>query len=503
MVKMNHLIALPAFYLSLSSAPFLVAGAFTASVNSTQVRSGESFSLNLTLKDTSPKEAPALQALNNLFFIHSQHHSSNTTIVNGKVSSSITWKVSLTPQMEGEVQIPPITVDTAEGLLTTQPITLNVIRGPATESNVDSDGLNIITKVSNASPYKNEPFIYTACFISKSAPYNIQAQKMQAEDAIVELLEEPKLEERVIDGVLFNVVEFSYLVTPLKTGPLTILPMTFQGSISQNRKGQSSPFFNDDLGPFAMMQGFGRLKPFTLTAEKIELDIQSPIEEMSPWLPAKALTLEEEWPSDQTLRAGEPFSRNFLIQAEGLKASQLPHLEDLQSQSSTFKVYADKPEEQERVSQGIIHSLRKEQYTLIPQQAGTWVLPEISISWWDSAKKQKRTSTIPARTVHILPTLAAATSVPQETTVTPATTAPISTVHPPFLLYSIIGMLTFFLTAALLWGFTLQKKIASLTQDPPQKLVKPPAVNPKKPLSQPVTTVHKEKKEKLPDLNPT
>ncbi len=458
MVKMTFFIVLSALFLSLTPAVFLYAGEFTASVSRTQVDLSESFSLNLTLKDTSPKEGPAVSALNKDFLIHSQQHSTNTTIVNGKVSSSIIWKLSLTPMIEGALQIPPITVDTPEGLLSTQPITLNIIKGSTPQSSVDSVGLNIITKVSNASPYKNEPLIYTALLTSKMPLYNVQTQKLQVDGAIVELLEDPKLEQRTIEGVLLNVVELNYLITPLKTGPLKISPIAIQGATPQKRKGHFS--FDDDLDPFAIMQGFRPLKPFTLTAEEIQLDVQPAISEMSPWLPAKALTLEEQWPSDQTLRAGEPFSRGFLIKAEGLKASQLPHLEDLQSQSSTFKVYADKPEEQEKVVQGIIHSIRKEQYTLIPQQAGTCMLPEISISWWDSAKKEKRTSTIPARTVQILPALNTTTSTPQEnaSATTAATEAPLTSVRPPYLLYGIIGVLTFFLTASAALGIHTAKK---------------------------------------------
>lgn len=507
MVKKTFFITLSTFFVSLTSAVFLVASEFTVSVSGTQVYLNESFSLNLTVKDIAPKEAPDISTLKNHFLIHSQQHLTNTTIVNGKVSSSITWKLSLTPKTEGVVQIPSITVDTAEGLLSTQPITLNVIRRSTPQSTVDDIGLNITTKVSNASPYKNESLIYTAFLTSKIPLYNVQAQKIQVEDAIVELLEEPKLEERVIGGVLLNVVEFSYLITPLKTGSLTILPIAIQGAILQKRKGQLNSSFNDDLNPFAIMQGFDHLKPFTLMTEEIRLEVQPALLEVSPWLPAKALTLEEQWSNDQTLRAGEPFSRGLLIKAEGLKASQLPHLENLQIQSSTFKVYADKPEEQEKALQGIIHSMRKEQYTLIPQQAGTWVLPEISISWWDSAKKEKRTSIIPARTVQILPALETTTSVPQEiasiSTTTAATGAPISSTRPLFLLYGIIGILTFFLTAALLWGFTLQRKIAALTKAPSQKPIKPPAIKPKQPISPSLTAVQKDKKEKLPDLNPT
>ena len=264
MVKKTVFIALSAF-LSLTSAVCLIAGEFIASVDRTQVHLNESFSLNFTLKDTSPKEAPDISALKNHFLIHSQQHSTNTTIVNGKVSSSITWKLSLTPKTEGVVEIPPIAVNTAEGILSTEPITLNVINGSTPQSSADRVGVNIITKVSNASPYKNEPLIYTALLTSKTPLYNLQTQKMQVEEAIVEFLEEPKFEERVIEGVLLNVAEFSYLITPLKTGPLTIPPLAIQGVIPQKRRG----FFSDDLDPFAVMQSFGRGKPFALRPKRL------------------------------------------------------------------------------------------------------------------------------------------------------------------------------------------------------------------------------------------
>jgi len=504
MVKNPFFITLTVFLLNLASADFIAAGEFTASVSSTQVHLNENFTLNLTLKDTSPKESPAFSVLKKDFLIHSQQHSTNAAIVNGKASSRVTWKLTLTPKIEGVVQIPAITINTADGILSTQPIALNVSKGSSPQTSAEGGGLSVITNVSNPSPYKNEPLIYTASLISKTPLYNVQTQKIQVKDAIVELLEEPKLEEKVVGGVLFNVVEFTYLITPLKAGSLKISPIAIQGAIPQKRNGQ----FNDDLDPFAIIQGFERLKPFTLMTEEINLNVQPAMLDVSPWLPAKALTVEELWPSDQTLRVGEPFSRGFLIKADGLKASQLSQLENLQSQSSTFKIYADKPEEQEKVVQGNIQSMRKENYTFIPQQAGSWVLPEISISWWDSAKREKRTSTIPPRTVNILPALESSTSIPNEAASTPTTTseteAPISSVDTHLFLYVTIGTLTIFLIAALLWGFSLQRRIARLTIDPSHKPMKPAAAKPKKSIPpQPVTTVQKEKKEKLPDLNPT
>ncbi len=484
MVKRSFSIALSAFFLCFMPTA-LAAGEFVASVSSTQVPLNDTFSLTLTLKDASPKTAPDITTLKQYFLIHSQQNSTNTRIVNGKTSSSVTWKLSLTPKIEGAIQIPPITVATGEGLLATQPMTIHATKGTNLPSVTDSTGLTLTTQVSNSSPYKNEPFIYTATLTSKMPLYNVQSQKMQVEDAIVELVEEPKLEEKYIGGSVLSVVEFSYLITPLKAGTLTIAPIAIQSTIPEKRKGQFGAFFNSHVDPFAIMQGLDPLKPFTLMTDEVRLDVQPPIAEVSPWLPAKDLSLTEQWPSNQTLRVGEPFSRTFVVRAEGLKTTQLPRLEDLQKQQSAFKVYADKPEEQEKVSQGTIHSLRKEQYTLIPQQAGAWVLPEVSISWWDSEKKEKRTSTIPARTVDIQPALVETTpSVAQKST----TQEPIVENRPPIFLYGAIGVLVVALIIALMWAFALKRKIVNLTPHP---------------IAPPKPTIQKAKKERLPDLNPT
>lgn len=514
MVKKIFFVILSTFFLSLFLVVSLIAGEFEATVSRTQVNLNDSFSLNLTLKNSSPKEAPAVSVLDQNFLIHSQQQMTNTTVINGKISSSVTWKLSLTPKAVGTVEIPSITVNTSEGLLSTQPIILDVIKGSGSQSSADGIGVNIIAEAGNPSPYKNEPVIYTVILTSKMPLYNVKAEKMLVENAIVEFIKEPKLEKKVIDGVLLNVIEFSYLITPLKAGSLTIPPKAIQGAIPQKAKRQFNSFYDndDDQDPFTILQGFGRLKPFTLMTDEIQLNVKPAIEEVSPWIPAKALVLEEEWADGQTLRVGEPFSRGFVIKAQGLKASQLPRLEDLLNQNSTFKAYADKPEEEENVVQGVLHSLRKEKYTLIPQQAGTWVLPEVSISWWDTKNHEKRLSVIPLRTVEILPALvsamAIASSEPKEMALV-GTTADSENqisnvnVNSPLLLYGIIGILTFLLTAALIWGFLLQRKIASLTKDTPRKAIKQPEVNSKTSVLPAVAPIQKEKKEKLPDLNPT
>lgn len=482
----------------------LFSGEFTANVNRNRINLGESITLNLVLKDASAKGNPSIDALKKTFSITSQHQLSNTVMVNGKMTSSTTWKLTLIPQKEGDAVIPSIWINTSKGILSSQPLTIQVAKRSAVQHSEVSDDSEVFLAidVSNAKPYKNEPVIYTIRMLSKSDLANIQMQKIHLENAMIEAHGEPKITRKVFNGVSVNVIECDYLITPLKAGSLKIPSTIIQGMVP-TRRNLSSSLFDDDFDPFSMMQGFDRLKPFAVATEEVVLDVQPPVADMNPWLPARSLRLEEVWDESQSLQVGEPFTRGFKVIAEGIKSSQLPSFADLQKSDPLFKIYADKPELGDEEKSGTLQSYRKEQYTLIPQQPGTQTLPELSVVWWDVEKKEKVVASIPSRTLQILP--APETSLKSE--MTPAAEKTFSfpgqqefvdQKNP--LLYAFIAGLAVLLIAAIFWGILLQKKILRLTKPPVHRKVKEaPKKKPKKPAPSP----SKNKNEKLPDLNPT
>ena len=482
----------------------LYSGEFTASVNRNQINLGENLNLNLTLKGAAAKEAPSFTSLKKTFFINSQNQSSSTVVINGKATSSFTWSLTLTPQAEGEAIIPPISIETSEGVLSSGPITVSVVKEGGNKGAV-SNGLILTSDMSNARPYKNESFVYTLRLTSTETLANIQMQKLSVEEAIVEANGEPKIYEKIVDGVRAGVLELSYVITPLKAGPLKIPSVFIQGDIVIKRSAQSrSSWFDDDFDFHPFMQGFDRLKPFTVVSEETILDVQPAVAGIVPWLPARSLKIEEIWNESQALQAGEPLIRGFKITAVGIKASQLPNLNHLQTDGPLFKIYADKPETGEEIKEEGIESFRKEQYTLIPQQAGDLTLPEISIIWWDTLKKERRIATVPFRIVHVQP---AAQQSPIEQGVKEAaaiqseSTVLIQEREPLF--YAITAGLALLLFGAIIWGISLQKKIGWLTEKPvknSEKLNKNlPAVS----ISIGKKKTAKDKREKLPDLNPT
>lgn len=487
----------------------LFSAEFTASVNQNQVGVGEGFVLNLTLKDASAKASPAVEFLKKDFLVYSQQHSSNTSIVNGAVSSSVTWSLTLIPQVAGEVEIPSISIETSEGKLFTRPIAMKILQEKKSSGGQSGEDIWLETTSSSQSPYKNEPFFFTIRLVSKRTVTNLQAGKFDVADAIVELAGTPMVKEKIENGMKFGVVEFKYLVTPLKSGPLTIPSITIQGGIPQ-KKAARSPF-DDPFDSFFMMQGLGNVLPFALSTKELTIDIRPPLASVVPWLPAQALDIQEQWDGSQVFREGDVFTRNFVISAQGVHSSQLPSLEGKLSSDGQFKVYADKPELKDEIVNGVLKSYRMEQYTLIPQRSGELTLPEISVSWWNTTKGEKRETHVASRQLQVLPAATTRNIAPsddKEATVEEESDTPtvIMDTHP--LVYILIGGLMVLLAIVIVLLIAMQRKMKRMLEVPTEqksKVAKEPVKKVPRPsvaVARPESTARK-KRDKLDDLNPT
>lgn len=492
--------------LLLLAFPYLLFSAeFTASLRKTQVNLSEPFILNLTLKDASANDIPALDLLKHSFVINSQQQSSNTIVRNGKVSSSVSWQISLTAKAVGEAIIPSIEINTTAGPLATTPIKLEIVKGSVSDSNTNE--ISIATNVNNLKPFKNEPVFLKVQMSSKINLANIKIQNFSIEDAIVESNGEPVIGTKIIDGVRVHIIEYNYLITPLKTGSLKIPAIVIQGGIPMKRQHRGG--LDDDFEPLASMLGFTQLKPFTAVSNEVDLEVTPPIAGIVPWLPAKSIVIEESWDPSQLLQVGEPIVRSFKIVAEGIASSQLPSLNDLQIIDKGFKIYADKPEFQDKITGNNIYSYRKEQYTLIPQQSGTLTLPEITLVWWDVTKNEKSFAYIPARTLEIAPLATnPLSSADLDENFIPADISKSHSVGTALqgngMLIIALILLSTLLLAAVVIGIILQRKIMrmqeNLTEHRP--INKPTNKINVLPLKKGIITA-KNKKEKLPDLNPT
>lgn len=442
------------------------AAEFTAAVNRNPVTTHEQFTLNLTLKDASAQDSPQLDLLDEMFTIKGQQQSSNMMIKNGQMHSSVTWKVALVPHKEGTIIIPPLTINTNQGPLKSNPINL-VVTQNNTQTSPQTTGVVLTTELTQNKPYKNQPLFYTLRLTSKMGMANVKPPKFSVEEALVEQNGEPKASHSMLNGQRVGMIEFNYIITPLKAGGVKIPSIKVEGDIQEMERTHHPSYFDDDFGAFFNFHPSYRLKPFQVLSEEIVLDVQPA--RMTPWIPAKNFKIEEEWDPSQSLKVGDPIVRGFKMSAEGLMASQLPSLADqLQKAEASFKFYADKPELDSQIEGRNIRSTRKEQYTLIPKKAGEVTLPAMQVEWWDVNSQQKAKAVIPARTLKIAaseasdaPASVLATAAVEQATQEPAAgqmgQAEQTSHHR--LLYGIIIVQAVLLAACLCWITVLTRKL--------------------------------------------
>ncbi len=204
-------------------------------------------------------------------------------------------------------------------------------------------------------------------------------------DAIIEKLGQVSNYQKTINGVRYNVSELRFAVYPQRSGTLTFKPVLFEGRISSGRR--SSSLFDQ------FMQS-GTLKRLRSKSASVEIKPRAANIPANAWLPAEKVTIDEEWSEEVTgLRTGEPVTRTLTVRAVGLTGEQLtdPDFVDVRG----IKQYPDKAVvENQRKRDGITGS-RQIKVAMIPTQAGRYVIPEISIPWWNTRTGKQEFARLP------------------------------------------------------------------------------------------------------------
>ena len=376
------------------------AASFTASTKLSNVTVGEGFTLEFRLSGAQPKGGPDLTVLEDNFIVYSTRQSSQTTIVNNNVSSSVNWIVTLMPKKEGTITIPAISIQSDAGILNSQTIDIQVEKPSNIAQNGDDRTLFIDMQISKLNPYKNEPVLLTARLVARKSITNIGLSEIEVPNSIVEQIGNPEIYDAVLQGQRVKLIEARYLITPLESGSITIPPFVFQGEVESNRRR------NSISSPFEVFggMGFASYDPFAVSSEEIVLDVKPPEENMKIWLPAYSYEVVGQWDGVDSAKVGEPLTLKLKTAAKGLAGTSLLSLEEQVFLSNDFKVYSDNPvmKNDFTTDSDFIIGQREEVYTVIPQKEGEITFPEIKVEWWDIKNEKLAVSIVPAKTINIV-----------------------------------------------------------------------------------------------------
>ena len=369
--------------LLLSTAAYADVNSLEATIDRNPVMLDEAIRLTVTADGSADRDAFDSSPLLKDFVVGRTSVSSQTSIVNFDTKRTTVWTTTLFPRKEGTFTIPSLTIEGKS----TQPIQVKVI--PVQEqSNVARDYF-VTTDIDVKEAYLNQQLLYTVkLFLSSNIERgSLQAPEMQ--NAEITQLGEDKQYTDIVNGRRYQIIERQFAVVPQASGEFTLRGPIFTGEVMAANTNQRFGFFN-------RTQQINRVGPdITVNIKPIPQGIDY------PWLPSEMVRVDEEWPQGDSFVAGEPVTRIITLTALGVVEEQLPDIPEFYPPN--FKLYPDQSNTTTVEKDQSLISQRQTSLAIIPTQPGNFVLPEITIPWFNTLTQQTEYATIPARSITVAP----------------------------------------------------------------------------------------------------
>jgi len=354
----------------------------SATADRRTIAMGETLRLTL-LGDAGEQPAEIdLTPLNRDWEILSRSSATNARFINGQNQVTRTLEMELAPLRQGTLTIPSLTA----GGRSTTPLAIRVNPEPVV---APGDELVLFdASVDERSVYVQSEVILTVTLQQAINLDGGEISNFDIPDAVVENLERRSFQRRVGNRT-WLVTELRYAVYPQKSGALRIPAIGFTAR---------------EVQPGRSLLGARLGRRLRMASTPLEIDVKS-VPTSFPgevWLPARALTLEENWSIDPaSLNVGDSTTRTLTLTARGLQGSQLPPLSSVQGAVNIpeLRFYPDQESiDQSELAEGL-QGRRVQSEALVARSGGTWTLPEIRVPWWNIETDRLEFATLPAKSV--------------------------------------------------------------------------------------------------------
>ena len=344
--------------------------------------------LKVTVRFDNPTaiQSPEWQNLSRDFDVISQsgpNQNRSVRIVNGQQTSEnyVQWELSLRPKRLGSLTIPPLSM----GGFTSNAIQIQVTQASAAVKRRLNEFVFFDTTIDTESTYVQGQIVYTIKLFYLDSISGEFPPPPTLDDAIVEIIENEKRYDAILNNRRYYVLEKRYAIYPQRSGRLIIPPETFSGT-------RGSRGF------------FSRGQQVVAVSDQHTVEVKPRPSSFSgdQWLPAKSLELSESWATNPpAFVLGEPINRTLFLKVDGLASSLLPPFENLDIENA--KTYEDPPNKEQVTSADGIQSLLTTTVGIVPTRAGTITIPEVRIPWWNTQTDKQEIATLPEMTFQVSP----------------------------------------------------------------------------------------------------
>ncbi len=340
-------------------------------------------------------DPPVLQGLES-FLVTSGGTSSRVEIINGKVNSGVDYTYFIQPKKTGTFKIGPIRV-TVDGKTVESESRTLVVRAATQTGGSEPGPVFIQASVSSRDIYVDEQVLYTLKLYYRVNIGNLSLGLPDMEYVHFQQLGRPLEYSSTFKGLAYQVLEIRHALVVSRKGDIHITPSRMKMTVRQpGSRSRFDNFFND---PFP---GFSSGRPLTLTTDPIDLHVHALPEDGRPagftgivgsFQMTSAL-------APSRLKAGDSATLTIQVKGRGT-VNRIPDL-DLPEMDSV-RTYSDQPVlETGQDRQGIVGT-KTMKWALVPEIAGEYKVPPLSLSFFDPETKQYHVLNTPPHALSVLP----------------------------------------------------------------------------------------------------
>ena len=393
----------------------------------TTVSVGESFTLTYTLNSQGTDfRGPRLTGFD---VISGPFTSTSSSIqsVNGRTTMSVRYSFQyiLQANKEGTFDIPPATVTVDRRTITSNSLTIKVMKAGAGQSGngqgqynsnsqqqggVQTSPNDVMLKayVSNSNPLQGEGIIVTYKIFTKVPVQQIMFTKEPSFPGFWSqnlTKEKEKLQQytQVIDGQQYIVADLrKYTLFPLKSGKLTIEPLQMDCQVQikrQNKTRTGDPFFDDFFNDSFFNTSYTPVEK-SLRASPLIINVRPLPSTGVPEDFAGAVgSFDFHTQVDRTsVKANEAVNLKCVVSGEG-NLQLIDHLNV--TFPPDFETYDPKVTNDIRSSEKGVSGSQVFEYLIIPRKPGKFSLKPISFSYFDLKKMKYVTLTSPPYAIEV------------------------------------------------------------------------------------------------------
>lgn len=354
--------------------------------------------LRMEIRVSGSRKSDAPPVLNGLesFLVTNGGTSSRVEIINGQVNSGVDYTYFIQPKKTGTFKIGPIQVR-VEGKTFESESQFLVVRAASPSSTSDPGPVFVKASVSSRDIFVDEQIFYTLKLYYRVNIGNLSLNLPEMQYVSFQQLGRPLEYPSTHQGRSYQVLEIRHALTVSKQGTFVINPSTLKMRVRQaGSRSVFDNFFNDSFS------GLSSSRPLTLTTDPIEIDVNALPTAGKPagftglvGTFRMTSTLE---PS--TLKAGESTTLTIQVNGRGT-VNRIPDLN--LPEIDAVRAYSDQPVLTIEQGHDGITGTKTMKWALVPEKAGEYKVPRLSLSFFDPETKTYQVLASPAHQLSAFP----------------------------------------------------------------------------------------------------